>query len=649
MKKMTKAMLMTALICGTMYCGTEPVHANELDTFTLDEYVVTATRTETKLVDTPANISVVTAEQIESRHYTNVAEALKDVPGANVLDTGNGSYEKPILLNGDERVLVLVDGRRVNFDMGTMSGRAGYDLNQLPDVGLIERIEVLKGAGGVLYGSDAVGGVINVITKKADRSYGKVSVGIGSNGTKDYNVLYSIKQDGTGINLSASKYKQDYYKYRHYESDTTKRWPYDVDMDNEKVSLSLTQELNDDSNITVGYDYSNSEGLGTSQMKYSSQRIEKRTDNFYAKYDWTLNKKDQGYLQFYHNELDYYFSGGMEEKTNGIDAQQAITIADNNKLIVGASWREAKAFNEYYYQQEEKIENLALFVNDIWEFAPTWSLNAGARYDNHSESGNETTFSAGLNKKISDNSHAYINWGQVFKAPNTDDLFYYAPGGSYEYNGVTYYYGPSLGNKDLKPETGETWSVGYTSMISDKTNIGINYFESDLVDAIDWVSGIGAEPTYVRNVDEQKKKGFEMSVSHKLNDTLDLEASYTYIKVENNDAGAGFERDWNYIPNLYRIGTRYHDGKWNADLFLRYGAGGSTGTHGGKQSYVESDYMTIDLAVTYQAAKNIKVFAKGYNLLNEAYCEQAGYISDLGSYNCPAQSRRFLIGAEYSF
>ena len=88
MKKMTKAMLMTALICGTMYCGAEPVHANELDTFALDEYVVTAARTETKLVDTPANITIVGADEIESRHYTNVAEVLKDVPGANVLDNG---------------------------------------------------------------------------------------------------------------------------------------------------------------------------------------------------------------------------------------------------------------------------------------------------------------------------------------------------------------------------------------------------------------------------------------------------------------------------------------------------------------------------------------------------------------------------------
>ena len=648
MKKMTKAMLMTALILGSVQWGT-PVDASELDTFTLDEYVVTAARTETKLVDTPANITVVTAEQIESRHYTDVAEVMKDIPGANVSDKGNGSYEKAIMLNGDERVLVLIDGRRVNFDIGTMNGRSGYDLNQLPDVGVIDRIEVLKGSGGALYGSDAVGGVVNIITKKADRSFGKVSVGFGSNGTQDYNVMYSAKQDKTGVNVSASKYKQDYYKYRDYKTDTTKRWPYDLNMDNEKVSVNITQELTDDSNLSVGYDYSKSDGYGTSQLKYASQRIEKRTDNFYAKYDWTLNEKDQGYLQFYHNELDYYFSGGMQEKTNGLDVQQAITLSDTNKLVVGASWREAKAFNELYYQNEKKIDNVALFVNDVWEFAPSWSLNAGARYDNHSEAGNETTFSAGLNKKFNEHSHAYINWGQVFKAPNTDDLFYYAPGGSYEYNGQTFYYGPTLGRIDLKPETGETWSIGYTTRVSENTSVGFNYFESDLVDAIDWVSGIGAEPTYVRNVNEQKKRGLELTANHKLNNNLDLEASYTYIKVENNDAGAGFERDWNYMPNLYRLGVRYHDEKWNADLFLRYGAGGSTGIHNYKQSYAENDYLTLDLTINYQAAQNLKIFAKGYNLLNEAYCEQAGYDSSMGTYNCPSQSRRFLIGAEYSF
>ena len=225
MKKMSKGMLMTALICGAVYLGGSPVYANELQEFSLDEYVVTAARTETKLVDTPANISVVDAKTIEERHYQDVSEVLKDVPGANVLDTGVGAFEKTISLNGDSRVLILVDGRRVDFASGTSYGRGCVDMGLLPDVNLIERIEILKGAGGALYGSDAVGGVVNIITKKADNNYGKVNLGFGSNGTKDYNAMYSLKTGKTGMTLSASKYEQDYYKYKDSATGVTKRWP----------------------------------------------------------------------------------------------------------------------------------------------------------------------------------------------------------------------------------------------------------------------------------------------------------------------------------------------------------------------------------------------------------------------------------------
>ena len=117
MKKMSKGMLMTALICGAVYLGGSTVYANELQEFSLDEYVVTAARMETKLVDTPANITVVDAQTIEERHYQDVSEVLKDVPGATVTEDGMGVSEKIVRLNGDERVLFLVDGRRINTDM----------------------------------------------------------------------------------------------------------------------------------------------------------------------------------------------------------------------------------------------------------------------------------------------------------------------------------------------------------------------------------------------------------------------------------------------------------------------------------------------------------------------------------------------------
>ena len=225
--------------------------------------VVTASRVETAKVDTPANVSVVTAEKIESRHYQNVAEALKDVPGASVIDTGIGVEEKKVVLNGDERVLILVDGKRVSYDMGVASGRANYDMNQLPDVSIIDRIEVVKGHGGALYGSDAVGGVVNIITKKMDHNYGKVAMGFGSNQARDAKAMYTIKEGKTGVMVAASKYKQGYMKYKDAFDGETKRFTKASDYQNEKVSLKIAQELTDTSNLEVAYDFSKLSGTNT--------------------------------------------------------------------------------------------------------------------------------------------------------------------------------------------------------------------------------------------------------------------------------------------------------------------------------------------------------------------------------------------------
>ncbi len=88
----------------------------------------------------------------------------------------------------------------------------------------------------------------------------------------------------------------------------------------------------------------------------------------------------------------------MEEKDTGFEAQQTLTVAANDTLVFGASYRKAKALNEMYYTDEHSIDNAAVFVNNTWEFLPSWSLNTGVRYDKHSDFGSETTMSAGLNK-----------------------------------------------------------------------------------------------------------------------------------------------------------------------------------------------------------------------------------------------------------
>lgn len=651
MKKMSKGMLMTALICGAVYLGGSPVYASELQEFSLDEYVVTAARTETKLVDTPANISVVDAQTIEERHYQDVSEVLKDVPGANVIDNGSGALEKAIVLNGDTRVLVLVDGRRMDFASGTSSGRAGFDLNLLPDVNLIERIEVLKGAGGALYGSDAVGGVVNIITKKADKNYGKVSLGFGSHDARDMSAMYAIKEGKTSVTLSAAKNKQGYYEYKDAKTGNNKKWPHNSGYNNDKVSLKVAQNINDKLDFEVGYDYSKFDGFTVSSLtnkkyttgEYRLSNNDIENQNVYAKINWLNDNGDVGYLQYHHSKLDYFSIDAIDgelysnkvETTNAVDLQQTFSTSEKNKLVVGASWSDTDVDNGSIYN--EGVDTLAFFVNDTWEFAPTWNLNAGVRYDNHSVAGNETTFSAGLNKKFNDFSHAYINWGQVYNVPTTGDLYDNTMGGA---------------NPNLKAEKGDTWNIGYNTQINSKTDIGINYFESNLEDAITWSNPGGGSTWVVDNVAKQKKRGMELSVSHKLNNNVQLTASYTYIRVKNNEDGTEYVRDTGYVPNMYRMGIKYQDGKWNADAYLRYGNGCNTSTSldlysNIKGDYTESNYFTFDLAVTYRATKDLSFYAKGYNLFNEAYAEHAGVTN--GSYDTPAQSRRFIVGAEYKF
>ncbi len=627
-KELKKAVVMSVLTGVAVLWGGTALAAEPLQEFALDEMVVTATRTESKVVDVPVNTTVIPASKIEARHYQDVAEVLRDVPGASVMDTGVGAGEKKIVLNGDDRVLVLVDGRRVNFDMGAASGRSSYDLKMLPDVSTIERVEVIKGHGGALYGSDAVGGVVNIITKKMDHSYGKVSMGFGSNQARDAKAMYTFKEGKTGVMVAASKYKQGYYKYKDAADHSTKRWAKDSDYENEKVSLKLAQELSDSSNLEFTYDYSKTDG--NVPYGYSTTLSNKKTNNFGLKYDWLVNGKDEGYVQLYYNKYKFLSSSTIEETDKGFELQQALTTSENNTLVLGASYRNAEGSNDgrnYSAKYNEKINNKAIFLNNQWEFAPTWTLDAGVRYDKHSTAGSKTTWSAGLNKKFDENSHVYFNWGQVFKAPTLDDLFYDD--------------GYMTGNPNLKPEKGDTWTIGYGTKITDKTEINVSYFQSDLEDAIKWATNDLGE-WHPENVSKQKKRGMELSINHELNENWDVEASYSYVRVRNNNNdGLGYVRDTGYIPNMYRFGVRYHNDLWNVDAFLRGGSGADA------SAYVDSSYVTLDMSASYKATKALSFYAKGYNLLNKAYAETSGIYGV--SYRYPAQGRRFIIGAEYTF
>ena len=651
MKEVWNQKLAAAVLTAVLAGSTSVVWAAEQEQAEkpAQEIVITANRLKNQKVDTPADVTVITSQQISDRGYRTVTDALEDVPGARVLDAGTPAFERKVMLNGDERVVVMVDGRRVNNSMGPTSGKSTLDANTLPPVSMIERIEVVKGGASTLYGADAVGGVINVITKTPEETTGTVHVGYGSWGTQDLGASFGGKVNKTGFQVGFNRNKASYLKYKDTNGDT-KRWDGQSDYTQDSISLKLTQDFTKSDGLTVNYDYSNLDGNFRSGLytydsiskAYYPNTDQRHTINVGIKYDWNRDSRNSGYLQAYRNYLNYsnfgaplysYNDGEMNERDWGIEGQQNFALSDTNTLVAGLEYRNAKVTHKGLYNSGS-YNNKAVFLQDQWKFAPTWQLNTGVRYDNHSEAGSRTTGSVAVNKKFSQDSNAYLSWNSVFRAPTTDDLYYehkdVSPWGDYS----------AYGNKNLKPETGNVWSAGYNCKIDDKTEAGVTAFYSNLDNAIRW--DYSSYPMYVRNIDKEKRRGMTLSVEHHLNKLWDIDAAYTYVKVNTDKKdGKGYVRDLNYAPNYFQAGVRYHDTKWNVSLTGRGGSGLSG------EKYGEHNYFTLDLAARYKFTHNWTGFANFYNLNNAAYAEYTGVFNNQDIY--PMPGRRIIVGAEYSF
>lgn len=625
-KKLTGAVLAALALgsCGVAWAE-EPVAEGKPE-----EVVITANRLKNAKTDTPADVTVITSQQISDRGYRNVTDALEDVPGARVMQNGVGAYESHIMLNGDERVLVMVDGRRFNNSMGSMA-KSTFDAHTLPPVDMIERIEVVKGGASTLYGADAVGGVINIITKTPEETTGKIRVGYGSWGSQDLGLSVGGKVDKNGIQVAASRNKASYIKYKDTNGDT-KKWPGQSNYTQDNISLKLTHDFTTSDGLTLNYDYSIMEGNNPySVTSYFPSHLNKKTNNVGLRYDWNRDAGNSGYLQAYRNYYSYFNQGGMDETDWGIEGQQNFVLSDTNTLVGGLEYRDAKAHNETSYRGKKGYNNKAIFLQDQWKFAPTWQLNTGIRYDDHSRSGNRTTGSAAINKKFSKDSNAYFSWNQVFRTPTIDDLYYFVDYGMW---------GKYVGNEDLKAETGNVYTLGYNFKTDPKTDVGISAFYSNLHNAINWKLMPNYD-SYAENIDRQKKRGLSLTVTHKLNKLWDVDASYTYVKVENDRNDTGYVRDENYAPNYYQAGVRYHDTKWNLNLRARAANGLS------KTKYGENRYLTMDFIARYKFDQSWTGFANFYNLNNAAYAEQGGVVNGQDSY--PMPGRRIIVGAEYSF
>lgn len=635
------AILLSLLVGATTVYSPVVMAAEDVDTsgdsmeFAMEEYVVTASRTQTAKVDTPANVSTISKEQIAEQNYADATEALRAVPGVNILGSGaKGSSmgQDKILINGDERVLVLIDGRRANIGS---SGNSSADW--LPPVNAIERIEVLKGGGSALYGTDAVGGVINIILKKGSDigNYVTTKVSGGSFNNEQYNITATGgNEKGLGIMVAANKEHRSNFKYKNGNGKT-------VTLDNSGYNdlstiVKLDQKIGEDKSLTFNFEHINTEGGAPfSYYGFSTTDHYKRVNNNLAlKYSWNEDSNANGYVQVYKNYQNANFRSpdpfnvvGFTDTTLGLEAQQNFVINDKNALTAGIEYYKTDVDNAALYGGEKGINNKAIFVEDRWKFAESWQLNTGLRFDKHSEYGSQVTPKIALNKKFNDDSNVYLSWGKVFNAPTTDDLYYNAMG--------------MFGNPNLKAEKGDVWTLGSNLKITDKTNLAASVFYSKMDDAIDWHYDYTIRETHAINVNQEKKRGFELSMNHDFDDNLSAYLSYAYVKVE-ADKGYGYQKDLKAKPNIYKAGLKYKQDEWLFTL--------NTTTVSGQSAryFADSHYFVLDLGAQYKINKNAKLFINGYNLTNARYAEFGGlYSQTQAMYPMPARS--FIVGVEYSF
>lgn len=638
MNKLQKQVLCSLL--GSAILMGLPVASSAEETgsqeFSLDEYVVTASRVPVKQNEIAANVTVITRDEIERSGFSDVPDILKK---NNINMEYTRSAAVPVL-NGDDRVLILVDGRKMGWNHLIISGNdhAGFNPNLL-GVDNIERIEIVRGPASSLYGSEAVGGVINIITRKANSTQTTASTEFGSWGSRRYSFTTQGKNGDISYMVTAEKKKQDDLEYKDPKTGQVKTLDQTY-FDQELVTMRLDKDLSSDRSLSMQFERTNGEyGFGgilqsSGQIQHPDGYSTSKSNNIALTYQWGKDRGANDLFRFYHNEYESTSYSSLDDDValtaNGINWQQSWSINETNSLVSGIDWRQEKL--EDHVSINKDVTTSALFLEDRWKLPHSWTLSAGTRYDNHSHYGGKFTSRVSANREINSATNVYASWGQYVKNPTIAQM----------YSNTQW----MKGNPDLQPETGETTMIGINTELGNGVNLQASAYHSRIKDTIDWAwkdwneTGPGTEYTKYVNIDDEERNGFDIDLSKQLSPQWNISGGYSYVKIESTSARDATVANRNSQPNGYRLNVEYDQDKWNSNLTVRRVTGRDLAR------FTSKSYTTLDMMVNYKINADTRVYLKGYNLTNEAYETIGGYWQSApGEYPMPARS--FYVGVEH--
>lgn len=611
-----------------------------MEEYALDDIVVTASRVEEDLSKAQINIGVITRKELEERHYDSVSEAIRDIPGVQVQAYGNGgaNYSSTrIYLNGTDRVAVLVDGERVNL---IANGMASADLPTFVSMDSIERIEVVKGSPSTLYGADAAGGVINIITRKSLSKEGmktKLGIDFGSFGRRQYNV-FNTGRSPENITWRFNWQRNLSGNYSDGSGVTTVS-----NMFSDNFSVNLAKEFTP--NDILSFDYTNYL-LDYLQPENGTNRPGTIRKGWKHNTRTALTLKNKvgkdldNRLTIYHNGLNldsaYNTSGRwmIRGETWGI-SDQLTYRADDHTVVGGFTWYQDHLKDYYSYGPQglpgKKMSNRAFFIQDDWRFIPKWNVTYGVRVDSHSEYGSYTSPSITLGYEADDRTNFYASYKHFFVAP-----------------GFTYLYG-RYGKPDNQPETGHTIELGTNFTFDDMTRGNFHVFWRNTDNLIAYSGAINK----YTNFQKETARGFDISFKRQFGPHWIAGIGYTYFHGSPLSDTTNTNRDGYIAPSTWNINVGYEKDNFDASLIgraliSRQGRKVSTYVHPGSRTY-----MIVDFAANYRFTPDTRLYFRVNNLFNHYYTDMV-YNTDPDPIRNPsnwyaAPGRNFVLGVEYSF
>lgn len=599
----------------------------------MNEIVTTSTRTSNYLKNAPVSTYVINSEELESIGATDVSKALEWIGGLSI---NQSQYVTDLEVQGlsGKQVLVLIDGIKL---IGKFNEK--FDLSQIPSSG-IERIEIVKGASSAIYGSEAMGGVVNIITKSPKDIFSfSVKSDYGSYGrwNSNLNAYLPFNSWKSNINLT-------YRRFDGYDMDKSTIWQdgsqydkYDALIKIEgplfsfaKLELSANLFKEDLSiirnEIFKNYTYNKRNNFSIRVSKEINEISKINFNTEYSNYSHVMDEKvlSSGYMitgqetknSLYRNELLYN------------------TTLNSHQLLFGYNYEHEKNSSDRISGGEKSTDLHSLFGQDEYKFNDVISFVLGLRYDNHSNYGGQLSPKFAFLHSPFPNLRVRLNYGSGFRAPSFKELFmdYYNEGVGYRV----------FGNPNLKPEISNSYSFNIEYWSNDDWQLKTTLFYNSVKDMIEYsfVEYKDHITTYkAQNVQKVKTWGCEFEFKISLFDFVEQYFTYNYTDTKdellNRELSFRSKHRGNLITKFYL--TSEIDLQLRQQFYSKQKYWGEDVAETTGEKFIEGKYL-LYLYANFKLPYNLKIYS-GINNLTNKYDIQWG----------PLPGREWFLGLQYNF